>query len=94
MLQHVVSLVEQRYRKKGQDSLFEALRFVIAPGSEEPRSYAEIAQAEGMSESAVKVAAHRLRERFGKQLRKTIADTVLEQDEVEAEIRELMGAFG
>ncbi len=94
VLQQVVDELEKRYQEKGQTSLFEALRFVIAPGSGEPRSYTEIAEAENMSESAVKVAAHRLRERYGKQLRDTIADTVLEEEEIESEIRELMAAFG
>lgn len=47
-----------------------------------------------MSESADKVAAHRLQELYGKQLRATISDTVLEEGEIETEIRELMAAFG
>jgi len=45
-----------------------------------------------MSEGAVKVAVHRLRQRFGAILRLEIAETVLEPDAVEDEMRELLRA--
>ena len=93
VLNNVVEVLREKYEEKDQSSLFESLRFVIAPGSEST-PYSEVAKKEGMSESAVKVAAHRLRERYGKQLRETIGDTIGPDQDVEAEIRELMAAFG
>lgn len=94
VLQQAVEALEKSYSQTGKASIFKALRFVIAPGREQPRPFAEVAAEEGMSESAVKVAAHRLRDRYGKQLREIIADTVLDQDEVEEEMQVLMSAFG
>ena len=50
-----------------------------------PTSAAEL----GMTEGAVKVAAHRLRRRYRDRLRAAIAETVATPDDVEAEIRDL-----
>jgi RNA polymerase sigma factor (sigma-70 family) len=46
----------------------------------------------GLTEGAVKVAVHRLRQRFGAILRLEVGETVLEPDEVADEMRELIRA--
>ena len=46
-----------------------------------------------MSEGAVKVAVHRLRQRYRELLRAEIADTVATPAEVEEEIRALFSAL-
>jgi RNA polymerase sigma-70 factor (ECF subfamily) len=56
--------------------------------------YARAAADLGMSESAVKVAVHRLRRRYRALLREEIAKTVAGAAEVEEEIRELFEALG
>jgi RNA polymerase sigma-70 factor (ECF subfamily) len=53
-------------------------------------SYAEIAIKHGMSESAVKVAVHRVRQRYGMILREEIARTVSCESEIEEELRHLI----
>ncbi len=93
VLHNVLEALEQRYEKRGQGSLFQALRHVISTG-EPGTSYAEVAEAEGMTESAVKVAAYRLRNRYASLLKETIADTLLEGEETGKELQELMAAFG
>ena len=55
--------------------------------------YAEIATRLGMSEGAVKVAVHRLRQRYREVLRAEIADTVASPAEVEDELRNLFAAL-
>ncbi len=92
VLHNVLESLRQRYEAKGQHSLFEALRFVISPGASST-PYAKIASAQNMSESAVKVAAHRLKERYGTLLRETIADTLVDREYVGEELRELMESF-
>ncbi len=92
VLHNVLESLEQRYHSKGQASLFESLRFIISPGAP-GKPYAEIAATENMSESAVKVAAHRLKERYGTLLRETIADTLVNRNDVGEELQELMEAF-
>jgi RNA polymerase sigma-70 factor (ECF subfamily) len=57
-------------------------------------SYAGAAADLGMSEDAVKVAVHRLRRRYGELLRDEIAQTVGSPDDVDDEIRYLLGILG
>jgi DNA-binding transcriptional regulator PaaX len=51
--------------------------------------YAEVAASLGMSEGAIKVAVHRLRQRYGELVRAEIAQTVTTQEEAEEELRYL-----
>lgn len=53
-------------------------------------SQADAAEVLGMSETAVKVAIHRLRARFRELIRAEIAATVNEPDEIDAELRHLV----
>ena len=52
--------------------------------------YRAVAQQLQVSEGAVKVAVHRLRQRFGAVLRQQVSDTVLSAEDTEDEMRELM----
>jgi len=52
-------------------------------------SYAEAADALGMSPGAVRVAVHRLRRRFGELVRREIAQTVSSPVEIDDELRHL-----
>ncbi len=52
--------------------------------------YAELAAKLGMSEGAVKVAVHRLRQRYRQLLHEEVAQTVASSDEVEEELRHLI----
>jgi RNA polymerase sigma factor (sigma-70 family) len=54
--------------------------------------YRAVAASLELTEGAVKVAVHRLRQRFGAILRLEVGETVLERDEVEDEMRELIRA--
>ena len=58
-----------------------------------PDRYREIAAALDMTESAVKAAVHRLRERYGRLLRQEIAETVTSDAEVDQELRHLLGVL-
>ena len=56
-------------------------------------SYREIAGELDMSESAVKVAVHRMRKRFGGLLREEVARTVVDPTEIDGELRFLLEAL-
>jgi RNA polymerase sigma-70 factor (ECF subfamily) len=47
-----------------------------------------------MSAGAVKVAVHRLRRRYREELRRRVADTLGSEEDVEEEIRYLLGTLG
>jgi RNA polymerase sigma-70 factor (ECF subfamily) len=88
VLDQVLARLRRDHVACGKTELFEALRGCLADGPD--TSYAHVAQKLGMSEGAVKVAAHRLRQRYRQLLREEIAQTVESPQEVEAEIRHLM----
>jgi RNA polymerase sigma-70 factor (ECF subfamily) len=62
-------------------------------GDRDEAGYREVAESLGMTESAVKVAVHRLRKRFQTELRRQIAETVASEADVEDEIRYLIRAL-
>jgi len=72
----------------GKSELFEALRGSLPGGDESPRE--EIAARLGMSVGAVKVAVHRLRQRYRQLLRAAIAETVSSEEDLDDEMRYLV----
>ena len=70
----------------------EKLRPAVLGEGQAP-SYATIAQELGMTEGAVKVAAHRLRGRYRELLRDEIGQTVADPIDIDDEIRELFQAL-
>lgn len=89
LLDEVYRRLEAEFASSGKVEQFKALRITLtAPRGTTP--YGELAREMGLSESAVKVAVHRLRRRYRDLLRQTIADTVAEPGEVEAELRYLL----
>lgn len=74
--------------KAGKSKEFETLKGNLTGEDDLPRD--EIAARLGMSESAVKVAVHRLRQRYRKLLRAAIADTVCNEADLEDEMRYLV----
>jgi len=78
----------------GRESLFQELKGILSgDGSAAP--YAEIGARLHMSEVAVKVAAHRVRQRYAELVREAVARTLTNPapSEVEEEIRDLMAAL-
>lgn len=83
-----------RLRREQEDSdrgrEFQVLEGYLT-GDKSRASYREVAAELGTSEGAVKMAIHRLRQRFGQLLRSEIADTVASPAEVDDEVRYLLG---
>jgi RNA polymerase sigma factor (sigma-70 family) len=88
LLDGVLAGLRAEYAASGQAVLFDRLKATLT-GDAGP--YADLAAELGMTEGAVKVAAHRLRRRYRDRLRAAIAETA---DDVEAEIRDLFTALG
>lgn len=79
-----------QYQDKDQTEIFESLCSSLLGGEV---SYSEIATRLNMSPNAVKVAAHRMRQRLGDQIRDEVANTVDNPAEVEVELQHLMKAM-
>ena len=88
LLEQVYQRLGEEYRTQGKGTLFDTLRTALA-GASDAAPYAELARQLHLTEGAVKVAVHRLRQRYRALLRETIADTVSTPDEVEDELRYL-----
>ena len=84
--------LREEYAARGRAELFEQLKD-LQPGEHGEKGYAKIGAAFGLSEQAVKNAAHRFRRRYAELLRDEIAQTVDTPAEVEAEVQHLMQVF-
>lgn len=92
LLDLVVKKLLHEYESAGKGPLFMALRFSIA-GDKAEVPYAQLATELGMSEPALRVAVHRLRQRYRQVLCDEIARTVATEAEVDGEIQYLYRAL-
>jgi RNA polymerase sigma-70 factor (ECF subfamily) len=81
--------VREEMTRAGKGEQFEALKGCLTGQEEESRE--AIAARLGMSEGAVKVAVHRLRQRYRRLLRAAIAETVSSEADLDDELRYLVG---
>jgi RNA polymerase sigma factor (sigma-70 family) len=92
LLGEVLTRLEQEYARAGKGKLFGQLKSSLG-GDREEVNYAQLAGELKMSEGAVRVAVHRLRQRYRELLREEIAQTVATTSEVEDELRQLFQAL-
>jgi RNA polymerase sigma-70 factor (ECF subfamily) len=91
VLEQVLARLRADYVAAGKDVLFERLKRCLT-GEENMAPYAQLARELQMTEGAIKVAVHRLRERYGALLRAEIAQTVDRSEDVDEELRYLLSA--
>lgn len=89
LLERVFDQLRQDYEKSGKAPLFDELKACLAQ-ARAAVPYAEASTRLGLSEGALRVAVHRLRQRYRDLLRAEIADTVSNPEEVEDELRHLL----
>jgi RNA polymerase sigma factor (sigma-70 family) len=88
LLDGVLARLEAEYRREGKQAWLETLRPALT-ADRDALNYAGMAAELGMTETAVRVAVHRLRQRYRQLLRAEVASTVASPGEVEAEMRHL-----
>lgn len=93
VLQHAIDRLARETAETDGADRFERLKAHLT-GEDEPPEYRELAQAWGVSESAVRVTVHRLRKRFIRVLRDVVAATVADLADVDAELRKLLEILG
>ena len=86
VLERSMSSLREESVRSGDTSRFDLLK-VYLTGEEPAVPYRQVAAELGISESAVGVAVHRMRQRFGQVLREVIAQTVTNPAEIDDEIR-------
>ncbi len=92
LLEVVLGRLRGEYRTAGREGLFLGLKGTLSGGRAEI-PYRELAGRLDLSEGAVRVAAHRLRQRYRELLREEIAHTVDRPGEVEQELKHLFAAL-
>lgn len=90
LLDRALGRLRGEYLEAGRSRLFEAMEPHLSGAAGRP-GYAKLGTDLGMSESAVTVAMHRMRRRYGELVREEIAETVTTRAEVDDELRHLMG---
>ena len=88
LLNQVYLELQREFAGGGRGELFEQLKFCLT-GERSSVPYAPLAAKLKISEAALKVTVHRLRQRYRELLRQEVANTVCSPEEVEEELRYL-----
>jgi RNA polymerase sigma-70 factor (ECF subfamily) len=92
LLDGVLTRLSAEHAARGKGELFDRLSDFLA-GERQPGGYAGAAAELGLSEGAVKVAVHRLRQRYRELLREEIGRTLHDPGDVDDELRALFAAL-
>jgi len=92
LVEKALAALANEYARCGKDNIFRELsRFLTRPV--EPGYYAEIAGPLRMTEGALRIAMHRLVQRFGELLRFEVAQTVTDAASVDEELRDILRSW-
>ena len=92
LLEQVMARLRAEHVQAKKETTFDRLKGTLSGGTAET-PLAEIARQLGISENAVKVAAHRLRKRYRELLRAEVGQTLADPQEIDDEIRQLFEAL-
>ena len=92
VLHRSVDRLRDEFTEKGKQSFFDECRSFLTGGLGDS-VYADVARRLQMSEGALRVAVHRLRERFRDLLRQEVAGTVASEQDVDDELIALRKAI-
>lgn len=93
LLSQVLDELKADYGARDKAQQFEALKPLLTGGRSQT-AYSEAARQLQLTDNAVRVAAHRFRQRYRELIRARIAETVQRPEDVDDEIRQLFGVFG
>jgi RNA polymerase sigma-70 factor (ECF subfamily) len=89
LLDQAMADLQKDVERSSSFERFEKLKPFLVSDADPP--YADLARDLKMTEPAVRVALHRMRQRFGTALRERVAQTLEDPDRVEEELRYLIG---
>jgi DNA-directed RNA polymerase specialized sigma24 family protein len=92
LMEQALARVREEFQREGKAGQFERLKMFL---SREPREgeYAAVAAESQTTPGAISVAVHRLRHRYGEQVRTEVANTVAQPSDVDAELRYLFATL-
>ncbi len=92
VLRQALDRLRQEQVAAGKEAMFDHLADTLT-GAAPSHPYAQLALKLGLSEAAVKMTIHRLRQRYGELLRLEVAQTVVTPAEIDDELRHLLGVL-
>ena len=92
VLDQAMSHLRQECIENGKENLFRQLEGLLS-GEKGEVPYAEVAESLKMSEGAIKVVVHRLRQRYGELVRAEIAQTVVNPEQAAEELQYLFAVL-
>ncbi len=92
VMERGLNAVRDSFKEAGKEPQFEVLKPWVV-GDVASLSQTDAAAQLGMSTGAIKVAVHRLRQKFGEAIRQEIAETVDSEEEIAGELRYLIEAL-
>jgi RNA polymerase sigma-70 factor (ECF subfamily) len=92
VLEQAMAALAADYSAAGKQRLFDELKPLLS-GEDDTISYPELADRLQMSEGAVRVALHRVRQRYGEAVREEIAKIVQRSEDIEEELRHLFAVL-
>jgi RNA polymerase sigma factor (sigma-70 family) len=92
IMENVVNELSATYARKGRSELFSALRPFIQVELE-PTSQGALASRLGMSDQALRVAIHRLRQRYAETFRRIVRSTLGPNENIDEELAALLSSF-
>ena len=92
LLERTSQRLGEEYAAGGKGALFGQLKAFVWGGRRD-LPYHQVGEPLGLSEGAIKVAVHRLRQRYGQLLREEVAQTVAHPEEVDEELRYLVSVM-
>ncbi len=92
LLDQAKARFREEYTQAGKADLYQRLRVFEVADTNAP-TYAQVAAEFGLTESAVKSAAHRFRQRYGELVREEVAHTVESPADVDEELRHLISTI-
>jgi len=92
VLEQVLERLRDEFTASGHAERFERLK-VLLWGEKGSPPYVEVAAELGLTEGALKVAVHRLRQRYRELLRAEVANTVARPEDVDDELRHLIAVI-
>ena len=92
LLDRVLARLRQEYAEADKTKQFEELKGVLTSSAGPDSHYRSIGERLDMTENAVKVVVHRMRQRYRELLKEEIAETVSSPEEMQEEVRTLFNS--
>ena len=89
VLKQAMNALQTECEANGKGALFREAKSLIS-GERHGTAYTDISRSLGLAEGTVRVAVHRLRQRYGELLRSEVAHTLASEEEVDEELRYLL----